>query len=99
MTTKKTGDAKYTFAFASDIQALADEKRIRVASFNVNRRKSNRGSYDYLVVSFIVPRPDRDQCADEVEAVATVEDPVESSEDFPEETMSFPATTNDNEVN
>ena len=56
----KTGYAKYTFAFASDIQKLADEKRIKVVSFRTSERKSSRGSYDYLTVSFVVPRPDRD---------------------------------------
>ena len=56
----KTGYAKYTFAFASDIQKLADEKHIKVVSFNTSERKSKRGSYDYLTVSFVVPRPDRD---------------------------------------
>lgn len=55
----KTGYAKYTFAFASDIQKLADEKHIKVVSFNTSERKSKRGSYDYLTVSFVVPRPDR----------------------------------------
>ena len=57
----KTGYAKYTFAFASDIQKLADEKHITVASFRTSERKSKRGSYDFLTVSFIVPRPDKDE--------------------------------------
>lgn len=56
----KTGYARYTFAFASDIQKLADEKHIKVDSFRTSERKSKRGSYDYLTVSFVVPRPDRD---------------------------------------
>ena len=47
----KTGYAKYTFAFASDIQKLADEKHIKVDSFKTSERKSKRGSYDYLTVS------------------------------------------------
>ena len=57
----KTGYAKYTFAFASDIQKLADEKHIKVVSFRTSERKSARGSYDYLTVSFVVPRPDKDE--------------------------------------
>ena len=57
---RKTGYAKYTFAFASDIQNLADEKRVKVANFNVQKKKNGLGSYDYLTVNFIVPRPDRD---------------------------------------
>lgn len=57
----KTGYAKYTFAFASDIQKLADEKHIKVTHFQTSERKSKRGSYDYLTVSFVVPRPDRDE--------------------------------------
>ena len=56
----KTGYAQYTFAFASDIQKLADEKHIKVDSFKTSERKSKRGSYDYLTVSFVIPRPDRD---------------------------------------
>ena len=70
----KTGYAKYTFAFASDIQKLADEKRIKVVSFRTSERKSSRGSYDYLTVSFVVPRPDRD-------AVETTEEPKKTLED------------------
>ncbi len=57
---KKTGYAQYTFAFASDIQKLADEKHIKVDSFRTSERKNKRGSYDYLTVSFVIPRPDRD---------------------------------------
>lgn len=34
----KTGYAKYTFAFASDIQKLADEKHIKVDSFKTSAR-------------------------------------------------------------
>jgi hypothetical protein len=37
----KTGYAKYTFAFASDIQKLADEKHIKVT---LSRRASARVS-------------------------------------------------------
>lgn len=37
----KTGYAKYTSAFASDIQKLADEKHIKVDSFKTSERKSN----------------------------------------------------------
>jgi hypothetical protein len=58
---QKTGYAKYTIAFASDIQKLADEKHIKVTHFQTSERKSKRGSYDYLTVSFVVPRPDRDE--------------------------------------
>lgn len=57
----KTGYAKYTFAFASDIQKLADEKHIKVTHFQTSERRSKRGGYDYLTVSFVVPRPDRDE--------------------------------------
>jgi len=65
---KKSGYAKYTFAFASDIQNLADEKRVKVANFNVQKKKNGLGSYDYLTVNFIVPRPDRDRKDDAHEA-------------------------------
>lgn len=65
---RKTGYAKYTFAFASDIQNLADEKRVKVANFNVQKKKNGLGSYDYLTVNFIVPRPDRDRKDDAHEA-------------------------------
>ena len=57
---KKSGYAKYSFAFASDIQSLADEKHVKVAHFNVQSCRNDLGSYDYLTVNFIVPRPDRD---------------------------------------
>lgn len=65
---RKTGYAKYTFAFASDIQNLADEKRVKIANFNVQKKKNGLGSYDYLTVNFIVPRPDRDH-KDNVETI------------------------------
>lgn len=65
---RKTGYAKYTFAFASDVQNLADEKRVKVANFNVQKKKNGLGSYDYLTVNFIVPRPDRDRKDDAHEA-------------------------------
>lgn len=53
--------ARFTFAFMADVQELAKQKHIRVASFINHERKSAKGSYDYLTVSFIVPRPDRDK--------------------------------------
>jgi len=71
----KTGYARYTFAFASDIQKLADEKHIKVDSFRTSERKSKRGSYDYLTVSFVVPRPDRD-------VVETTEKPLDDFDKF-----------------
>ena len=61
MSHNKTGYAKYTFAFASDVQKLADEKRVKVLSFSTRERKGGRGSYDLLEVRFLVPRPDRDE--------------------------------------
>ena len=61
----KSDYAKYTFAFAGDVQKLADEKHIKVLSFNTKQRKSAKGSYDVLEVYFLVPRPDRDYVADE----------------------------------
>lgn len=56
----KTGYAKYTFAFAADIQKLADEKYIKVAHFHTSEHVGKQGVYDYLTVSFIVPRPDKE---------------------------------------
>ena len=61
MSSNKTGYARYTFAFASDLQKLADEKRVKVLSFRSKERKSSRGSYDILEVRILVPRPDRDE--------------------------------------
>lgn len=58
---KNQGGAKYTFAFAADVQKLADEKHIKVLSFRSKEGKSSRGSYDILSVDFLVPRPDRDK--------------------------------------
>ena len=60
MSKKKSGYAKYSFAFASDIQSLADEKHVKVANFSVQSCKNDIGNYDYLTVNFIVPRPDKD---------------------------------------
>lgn len=72
---KKPDDARYTFAFAADVQALATEKRIKVVSFNVSERKDRKGSYDYLTVNFLVPRPDRDvrKTTEKAPVEATVE--------------------------
>ena len=72
---KKRGDARYTFAFAADVQALATEKHIKVVSFNVAERKDRKGSYDYLTVNFLVPRPDRDvvETTEKTPVEATVE--------------------------
>lgn len=60
MSHSKQGYARYTFAFASDVQKLADEKRVRVLSFNTTSHKNRKGSYDVLSVRFLIPRPDRD---------------------------------------
>lgn len=92
---KKSGYAKYTFAFASDIQNLADEKRVKVANFNVQKKKNGLGSYDYLTVNFIVPRPDRDRKDDAHEAetpnhrkledfIREVEESIEEDSDDPQ---------------
>ena len=69
----KTGYARYTFAFASDVQRLADEKHIKVVSFKSTERKNHRGSYDVLTVSFLVPRPDRDEIEAEDHTPGTLE--------------------------
>ena len=66
---QKSDKARYTYAFASDLQELAEEKRIKVAGFNVSKRKSKLGSYDFLTVNFIVPRPDRDKGEEHIEDV------------------------------
>lgn len=64
MSTKKTGYARYTFAFASDIQKLADEKCVKVLSFSTHESNSRqKGSYDVLTVKFLVARPDRNVVA------------------------------------
>lgn len=56
---KKPGEAKYTFAFAADLQSLANEKHVKLISFSVTERDNRKGSYDFLSVNFVVPRPDR----------------------------------------
>lgn len=56
----KSNYAKYTFAFAADLQKFAEEKHIKVQSFRTSERRNKIGSYDYLEVAFVVPRPDRD---------------------------------------
>ena len=33
----KTDYARYTFAFASDVQKLADEKHVKIVSFNTKQ--------------------------------------------------------------
>lgn len=70
----KSDYAKYTFAFAGDVQKLADEKHIKVLSFNTKQRKSSRGSYDVLEVHFLVPRPDRDHEEPDISAEAQKEE-------------------------
>lgn len=89
----KTGYARYTFAFASDIQKLADEKHIKVDSFRTSERKSKRGSYDYLTVSFVVPRPDRD-------VVETEEEPLDFDKEIHEleEELEKDEEVNNNEI-
>lgn len=85
---KKTGYARYTFAFASDVQKLADEKHIKVASFSTKEYRKRRGSYDLLRVMFVVPRPDKDEKPtetpeepDKLETIITeLEDELEKSE-------------------
>ena len=50
-----------TFAFASDVQKFADEKKVRLVSFNTKPTTDHSGgSYDLLTVKFLVARPDRD---------------------------------------
>lgn len=49
------------FTIASDLFEYAKEKRIKLASFEVQERKNSKGSYDFLTASFIVPRRDKDR--------------------------------------
>jgi hypothetical protein len=76
----KSDYAKYTFAFAGDVQKLADEKHIKVLSFNTKQRKSSRGSYDVLEVHFLVPRPDRDYVEPEANSAEAQKDEVINDE-------------------
>lgn len=73
---QKSGYAKYTFAFASDVQKLADEKYVKVVSFNTKERRNRKGCYDLLTVIFSVPRPDRTEAEKK-----TLEDQIHELED------------------
>ena len=67
MSKEKTDYARYTFAFASDIQKLADEKHVKIVSFNTKQTRSHSGkSLDLLSVKFLVARPDRDKVITEL---------------------------------
>ena len=71
---QKTDYARYTFAFASDVQRLADDKHVRVVSFNTKPTTShNEKSYDLLTVRFLVARPDRDAAQSLQEVVEELE--------------------------
>lgn len=62
MSKVKTDYARYTFAFASDVQKLADEKHVKIVSFNTKPTQNHSGkSCDLLSVRFLVARPDRDE--------------------------------------
>lgn len=72
--------ARYTFAFAADLQTLADEKHVKVLSFSTSQSKSKSGkSYDVLNVSFLVRRKDREDA--ELEEVTETTEDAESVEE------------------
>ena len=81
---KKVGYAKYTFAFAADVQKLADDKHIKVLSFQTSTTNQRGGKhYDVLSVRFLVARPDLDETEKPVEPekpVEAEETPVETTE-------------------
>lgn len=55
----RANEAKYSFKFVSDVYDLAREKHIKPGTFSIEERKNGRGYYDFVTVTFIVPRPDR----------------------------------------
>lgn len=57
----KTNEAKYSFKFVSDVYELARAKHIKPGTFSIDERRNARGHYDYVTVTFLVPRPDRDK--------------------------------------
>ena len=83
----KTDYARYTFAFASDVQKLADEKHVKITSFNTKQTKSHSGkSYDLLSVRFLVARPDRDEKKFDLEAeIAELEADLNTDEESEKE--------------
>lgn len=73
---KKLGYEKTSFAFAAMLQRIAEERSdvITVDSFKVEPARKSSGSYDKLVVTFLVPRPDEDKERDPLEqAISDVE--------------------------
>ena len=83
----KTDYARYTFAFASDVQKLADEKHVKITSSNTKQTKSHSGkSYDLLSVKFLVARPDRDEKKFDLEAeIAELEAELDTDEESEKE--------------
>lgn len=69
MSKKRSGYANTTFAFAACLQTLAEDRTdvIKVDSFKVEPARMSSGSYDKLVVTFLVPRPDEDESEDPLE--------------------------------
>lgn len=63
-----------TFAFAASLQGFAEARLepITVDSFKVEKTRTSGGSYDTLVVTFRVPRPDEDN-----PEIDSSEDPLE----------------------
>ena len=57
----RANEAKYSFKFISDVYELAREKHIKPGNFSIVERQNGRGSYDFVTVTFLVPRPDRNQ--------------------------------------
>ena len=55
----RANEAKYSFKFVSDVYDLAREKHIKPGTFSIDERKNGRGAYDFVTVTFLVPRPDR----------------------------------------
>jgi len=75
MSRKRTSYADTTFAFAASIQKIAEDRRpaVTVESFRVEPTRKESGSFDTLVVTFRVPRPDEDK----PETLSAEEDPLE----------------------
>jgi hypothetical protein len=78
--------ARYTFAFAADLQKLADDKHVRIVSFNTKPTHDHgRKSCDLLSVRFLVNRPDRDETEKPAQTIEGVVEELEHELEEPEE--------------
>lgn len=63
-------EPKFTYKFAYDLDQLAREKHVKICSTSIESGNVNKkGHYDYLLVEFLIPRPDLDKPEKKTEKV------------------------------